>query len=828
MADHSNTGDTNVISIYKEIGTGERIALSKLAVQHLEDTGRPLRIAIDISIWQFQVQSGQGGRNPALRTLYYRLLKLLSLSIQPLFVFDGPYRPSFKRGVKIAPFTACLDNFLTKQLLKCFGFPFHDAPGEAEAECALFQKEGVVDAVLSEDVDTLMFGCTLSLRNWTAEGNRGNKSPTHVDVHRSERTLATSGLDSEGMILVAMMRGGDYIQGGIPKCGVTIACQAARAGFGKDLYQLSKDDEAGLQDWRRRLNHELRTNEGGFFNRKCQTINIPDSFPDRKVFGYYTSPVVSSMEKLGRIRETIQWDAEVNITKLREFVAEAFNWTYLIGAKHFIRSLAPALLTNKLIRRSRLDCPDRESLDSKTIAEAKFVRTISGRRTDWVTDGEPELRIAYVPADIVGLDLDSEETDLIGFADSDENDENHLGSGGESRHRSRSPTRRQLTYDPTQVEKMWILETLLKFGVPLLVETWEEDMRDPKKFASRKAREKAALAKGSMQKGPMDQYVKTSKPGIENEIKSTNLPPDFLAPAIAVEPGSLRKMALQENRRGLGIAKSDQGEQHWKRKNAPLLGKPIGYPKDNEEIPWTIAKSTTTEHHSQLPPKSTSVDYSDPEPSFSVNQKDRVAGPGRNLGENITQRTFLRRSKHVRPGFASSGEKIPPKSAQADNIISTPKKVESTKPSPRKKRSPPQIFTKTCGLRQLKIPESIMKHKTQPIEEHTPDSRSPGRVNRRLDFTATPRYSSPVSDSDSLPSPSAIFSYPNSQSVSQQFEKSYKDEKLPLEKKATKSLVALRESLEGSWKHIEPWEVEKLPAARRVYSSVEVVDLTGS
>jgi Holliday junction resolvase YEN1 len=49
-----------LIRIYAEIGPGERIALSKLAVEHYENYGRPLRVAIDISIWQFQIQAGQG------------------------------------------------------------------------------------------------------------------------------------------------------------------------------------------------------------------------------------------------------------------------------------------------------------------------------------------------------------------------------------------------------------------------------------------------------------------------------------------------------------------------------------------------------------------------------------------------------------------------------------------------------------------------------------------------------------------------------------------------------------------------------------------------
>lgn len=248
-------------SIYKELGPGERTALSKIAIQHLEDTGRPFRLAIDIAIWQYQIKVTPGGQNPAIRTLYYRLLKLLSLSIQPIFVFDGPYRPSFKRGVKRAPFTASVDNFLTKHMLKLFGFPYHDAPGEAEAECALMQKQGIVDAVMSEDVDTIMFGSTLTLRNWTSEGSRANKSPTHVNVYRAKKTKDDACMDSDGMILVALMSGGDYIQAGIPSCGIKTACQAARAGFGRELCQIAKDDEGTLLKWRKTLEHEVRTNE---------------------------------------------------------------------------------------------------------------------------------------------------------------------------------------------------------------------------------------------------------------------------------------------------------------------------------------------------------------------------------------------------------------------------------------------------------------------------------------------------------------------------------------------------------------------------------------
>lgn len=36
------------------------MALSRLALDKFEETGRPFRIAIDVSIWLFQIQAGKG------------------------------------------------------------------------------------------------------------------------------------------------------------------------------------------------------------------------------------------------------------------------------------------------------------------------------------------------------------------------------------------------------------------------------------------------------------------------------------------------------------------------------------------------------------------------------------------------------------------------------------------------------------------------------------------------------------------------------------------------------------------------------------------------
>ena len=255
-----------------------------------------------------------GGSNPALRTVYYRLLRLLSNNITPLFVFDGPHRPGFKRGHKKNTHLTPALIRLSKKLLKLFGCPFHTAPGEAEAECALLNRAGVVDAVLSEDVDTLMFGARTVIRKWSGEGK--NSAPTHVTVYDSAAIDAETGLRREGIVLVALMRGGDYLPEGMPGCGIKTAVEAARAGFGDDLFAVRADGQR-LAAWRERLQHELASNESGCFKRRNGRVAVPPAFPDAEILGFYAEPVVSDADTLARLRNAIRWDSPLDAVALR-------------------------------------------------------------------------------------------------------------------------------------------------------------------------------------------------------------------------------------------------------------------------------------------------------------------------------------------------------------------------------------------------------------------------------------------------------------------------------------------------------------------------------
>jgi holliday junction resolvase YEN1 len=173
-------------------------------------------VAVDTSIWSFQIQSGKKGSNPALRTFYYRLCRLLKLNINPIFVFEGSQKPPFKRN-QPAKSGQHFETKALKALVHAFGFVTWDSPGEAEAECALLQKRGVVDLVITEDVDALMFGAEKVARE-IPEKNR-----SHVCLY--ENVEERIGLDKDGLVLVAMMSGGDYLPAGVPKCGPKIAVE---------------------------------------------------------------------------------------------------------------------------------------------------------------------------------------------------------------------------------------------------------------------------------------------------------------------------------------------------------------------------------------------------------------------------------------------------------------------------------------------------------------------------------------------------------------------------------------------------------------------------
>jgi Holliday junction resolvase YEN1 len=562
---------------------------------------------------------------------------------------------------------------MAKRLIRLFGFAIHDAPGEAEAECALLEQQGIVDAVLSEDVDTIMFGCRKTLRNWSAEGPRGSKTPTHVSMYEASAVAAgTSGLDREGMVLVALMSGGDYLPEGVPGCGVKVACEAARAGFGRDLCRIKKADRDGLAAWKARLLHELRTNESGFFRTRHKALEIPESFPNIEILRYYTHPVVSREATVERLKSGFPPTSTVDVVGLREFTRETFDWAFRNGAVKLTRVLASSLLVQRFLQRSVSQELHDDDLDSKEKVESALVKAISSKRAHFTTDATPELRISFVPAEIVKLDLEAEpEEEVEAFgrsgialnSDNEFEDEAAEELGGEQ---PKSSTAKK-PFDPFQPELVWIPETVAKLGIPLTVEDWEATQRLKEQQAAAKGTRKTRAKKTDMPVGALDKYVKVTKSVAGIAAKD--------APRLELA-SSPPRVSIQHN------PPAARGRSKQSKKTSSRAKPPA------DVNPWTLASSQASPRAAKS--FASSVSQVQPKPSSA---REAI----------LISSSPVAPASPAAPGRGVTGEQT------------TPTKPKRTSPLLEEIPSPPPLFSPSPSPRKQRFPVSEEPAEEEPV-----------------------------------------------------------------------------------------------------------------
>lgn len=278
-----------------------------------------------------------------------------------------------------------------KNIIDSFGFEWWIAPGEAEAELAYLNRIGIIDAVLSDDVDNFLFGATMVIRKCvlsfpfvalsdllspsnTLSGNRahpvknaqGKDDGNHVVTYTADAILSdpSVALSRPGTILIGLLSGGDYIPAGLPGCGQKFATGLARAGFGDSLFKAVNEFrgarlDAFLDQWRQDIKTELKTNKRGLLPSKKPSLaaSLPDDFPSLPVLMSYADPLTTeNMPQKGKGKTPPGvWRNDPDPMRIASLCELYFEWGVKDIIVHRFRTVLWPGIVCSAVRRAVMD-----------------------------------------------------------------------------------------------------------------------------------------------------------------------------------------------------------------------------------------------------------------------------------------------------------------------------------------------------------------------------------------------------------------------------------------------------------------------------------------
>lgn len=291
--------------------------------------------------------------------MFFRFCKLYELGIRPVFVFDGPNRPEYKRDkfINTVPMNTEFRRNLMS-MIQLFNFSKWEAYGEAEAECAMLQRLGFVDVVFTGDSDILLFGGSRVVRQWPA------KRHEPVACYDMQWVMDTTGLDRSDLILIALLRGSDYDTKGTRGIGIKVAAQLAKCHFHRglmdDILLAGRDiplDDERVQHLYDDLMYELEHNSKKLLSRKHGKVVLDPKFPDFSIVVDFIHPLTnisssdpSILAKAKKLQENLDFYHEPDWLHLTPFSQYAFHWPADYLLKRFTSVLYPGYMASRLRR----------------------------------------------------------------------------------------------------------------------------------------------------------------------------------------------------------------------------------------------------------------------------------------------------------------------------------------------------------------------------------------------------------------------------------------------------------------------------------------------
>ena len=232
------------------IKTSAPSAIQTQNLHHL--TGK--KVAIDASLFMYKMLINMRTSNQSYLTskngkvvshitgIFYKTANYLALNITPIYVFDGK-PPSNKgdtikaRQDRVATSKLAMEQATSeedknnlekqtirltkehvddiKQLLELMGVSYVQAHGEAEAYASEMCRKGMVDYVVTEDMDTLAFGCPRMIRTCLDKSIKRKDIISIIDL---DAVLQGFELTYDEFVDLCILCGCDYCEN-IPRVG---------------------------------------------------------------------------------------------------------------------------------------------------------------------------------------------------------------------------------------------------------------------------------------------------------------------------------------------------------------------------------------------------------------------------------------------------------------------------------------------------------------------------------------------------------------------------------------------------------------------------------
>ncbi|KAK8136005.1 hypothetical protein PG984_003945 [Apiospora sp. TS-2023a] len=360
----------------------------QLGARHMLNHSRRQRVAVDaqsIIDRHLAIIKKKNYKNKNLTVvtnLYYHALHLKRAGVDVMFVFNNRTRPETQQLSQDQPPPATAGPYVAdrkpdvkgkgvernignsddidyhriingfKEALQKLCIPYYVAQANTIAECSAMNKAGLVDAVMSTDINAFLFGAKTVLK-YEKTANKvvlvnefipGDHEASAPDKHLNQKVLLS----------VALLAGRGDGPKDVERRRTDLAIQIGKSPHGDKLWDISmahKEHNLGtlLSEWKTSVDNDPKTNSEGLFATNGPTatagfLSKTATFSYPETVSWFIEGILMKISEKDQEKSKWEdeWGCEVDVLALREFTREHFGWKDKNDS--FLTTLAPALL----------------------------------------------------------------------------------------------------------------------------------------------------------------------------------------------------------------------------------------------------------------------------------------------------------------------------------------------------------------------------------------------------------------------------------------------------------------------------------------------------